>query len=202
MFEPRENVLHRTWRIQPGVGDPLNGTEHRLTIKVNLVYNELVWMFRLDVPGVQCGLWKILQILRNDDLGPGFYCCREDVPIVRVREIEHVDQWLVADDETVSDRTHHQLARPGECFRPQVGSILDEILKHLVENPVCPLGLHQASLGNSDEQVPKRVGVQHVGIVNNNKGHWSGQPKFLGQRRQLVGCIAAAFVVLAQVVQQ
>ena len=58
-------------------------------------------------------------------------------------------------------------------------------------------GLHRARLGDADEQVAQRVGIEDVGVVHHGEGRRLVQPQFPVQLGALVGCLPALQVILA-----
>ena len=57
---------------------------HADRVQVELVDQDVVGVFGLDVPVGQCFVRKVAQVESDDDLGPGPDCCGEDVSVVEV----------------------------------------------------------------------------------------------------------------------
>jgi hypothetical protein len=104
--EPAENVVHGTGWVPPGVGDALDGAVDGLAIKINLVEDELVGVFRVDVPFREVADREVAEVGGDDDLSAGLDRCREDVSIVEVGELEPVD-------EAARSRAPDNPAQPG-----------------------------------------------------------------------------------------
>jgi len=75
-----------------------------------LVDDEVVRALGLDVPALQGLSRKVTQVRRDDDLGARPDRRGQDMPVVRVGELQRPDQWLVAGDQAVPDRGEHELA--------------------------------------------------------------------------------------------
>lgn len=65
-------------------------------------------MFGLDVPVGQDFGGKVVQVERDDDLGPCPDSGGEHVPVVWVRQVEGADERFVAGHDSVSNRQVHQ----------------------------------------------------------------------------------------------
>jgi hypothetical protein len=83
-FEPAEDVGDCAWWVAPGVGGALDGAVGGLTVDVDLVEDELVGVFGLDVPAPQGGAWEVVEVGGDDELGAGSDGGGEYVPVVRI----------------------------------------------------------------------------------------------------------------------
>jgi transposase len=119
---------------------------------------------------------EVLQVVRHDHLRACLDRCREHVAVVGVRQVEGVDQGLVARHEAVAHRAIHQFARPGQPLRIEVRPVRRELAEDLIEDPVGPLRLDQSRLSDADQQVSERARVQHVGVVENDERHLRAGP--------------------------
>lgn len=98
------------------------------------------------------------------------------MPVVRVGQVDGVDQWLVAGDQAVADGLGHQLPGAGQILRVEIGPVRGQVAEDLVEDLVGPLRLHESVLGDADEQVSERARVEHVGVVQDDEGHLRAGP--------------------------
>jgi len=91
-----QDVIDGTRLSLPGVGDALNGAVPGLAIEVDLVEDEVVGMFRLDVPLAECLGREVLDVRSDDHLGAGGDGSGEDMPVVGVRDRQCVDERFVS----------------------------------------------------------------------------------------------------------
>jgi hypothetical protein len=119
-------------------------------------------------------------------LGPCLDRGSEYVPVVRVRKLQPFDERLVVDYQAVRDRPVDQLAEAAELLRRRIRMPAYAGLECLVENLFGPLGLHEAGSGDPDAEVAQRVGVQHIGVIDDDEWHRSVLAEFLAQIGKLV----------------
>jgi hypothetical protein len=102
--------------------------------------------------------------------------CGENVPVVGVGQVDDLDERLVVHDQHIPDRLVHQFPGAVQLDRVQVGTIALEVAKGLVEDPVRPLRLDEASLGDADQQVAQTAGTEDIGVVDDDERHVSTDP--------------------------
>lgn len=95
----------------------------------------------------------------------------QDVPVVGVGEVELVDQVLVAGHGHVADRVVHRTAGAIQTCGVEVGAVGAQVVEHLIENPICPLRVHQPREPDPDQHVPERGGVEYVGVADHDHRH-------------------------------
>src|SRR5664280_946452 len=108
-------VVDRARRLLPGVGNGLDGLVHADRVQVELVDQEVVGVFGLDVPVGQYLSGKVAQVESDDDLGPCPDRGGENVSVVEVRQVEGADERFVARNDHVTNGEVHE--GPGRCSR-------------------------------------------------------------------------------------
>jgi hypothetical protein len=82
---------------------------HADRVQVELVDQEVVWVFGLDVPVGQCFGRKVAQVECDDDLGPCPDRGGENVSVVEVRQVGRADERFVAHDDHVTNGKVHKV---------------------------------------------------------------------------------------------
>ena len=95
---------------------------------------------------------------------------RKHVPIVGIGQLKGFDEVLVSDDEAVRNRFAHQAPCSRETL-DQFGLLLKDGAFHLIEDLVRPPSLKQAGLGETNEQIALRCGVQNVSVEHRRERH-------------------------------
>src|ERR1022692_1270228 len=90
-------------------------------------------------------------------------------------ELKPIDERLVSGDEAVRDGAVDQLAQAGELLLRDVRAVARQGSECLVEDVFGPFCLYQADPADADQQVPRRVAVRRVGIIDNDEGHGQGR---------------------------
>jgi len=93
----------------------------------------------------------------------------EDVPVIAVGKLEPVDETFVAADHCVGHGDCHQPAGAAKPIRRQVGSIVDDVVEALIQDPFRPARLEEAGDGKADQKIPQPSGVQDVRVEHRNK---------------------------------
>lgn len=145
MLERTEHVVNSPRRILPRVRHPLHLRIDRLPTQIDQILHEVVRGLGLDVPAFQLVLWEVLEVLGDYDLRVHLDRRGKYMAVVGIRQIDDVDQLLVSGDEDVGDRSVHQFARATEFVRIEVGTVLLEVAKGLIEDPLGPLRLDQTA---------------------------------------------------------
>src|ERR1035437_3242959 len=101
-------VVDRARRLLPRVGNGLDSLVHTDRVQVELVDQEVVGVFGLDVPVGQYLGGKVAQVECDDDLGPCPDRGGENVSVVEVGQVEGADERFVArDDRVTNGEVHH-----------------------------------------------------------------------------------------------
>ena len=74
------------------------GSEDGSRIQIEQAESEIVWMLSFDLAGIELLLRKVLQVLRDDDIGSAPDCGRQNMPISGIGKADTIDKWL---------ETHH-----------------------------------------------------------------------------------------------
>lgn len=112
-----------------GLGTLVTATIARLAFEHGTIEYEVVSALRLDVPGRQRRLRKVLGVVRDDQLGVSLDRCGENVPVVGVGQVDDLDERLVVHDQHIPDRLVHQFPGAVQLDRVQVGTIELEVAK-------------------------------------------------------------------------
>ncbi|MDP4015403.1 MAG: hypothetical protein U0990_09900 [Candidatus Nanopelagicales bacterium] len=87
--------------------------------------------------------------------------------VIGIREsLNGVDQRLVADDQTVTDRAAHQFTKPMPLGLWHVRAVRTKRRECLIEDLVRSPSLHEASLCDPDQKVAQSIGVENVRVVH------------------------------------
>jgi hypothetical protein len=100
----------------------------------------------------------------------------KDVPVDNVGQVQHLDQRFVTSDEHIPDCLVHQFSGAIELAWIEIGPVLLEVTKRLIENLVGPFRLNQTSLSDTDQQVAQAVRIENVGVVEDDERHLSTDP--------------------------
>jgi len=93
------------------------------------------------------------------------------VTIVDVGKNERVDELLEVGHHAVGHCLRHQLPRALEGLGLQVGTVLEDVPKALVEDRRRPPRAHDAGVAETDEQVTKRRRIEHACVVEDDERH-------------------------------
>lgn len=77
-------------------------------------------MDRLDVVGSQRVRWKILEVEGHDALGASLNGCSQHMTVVRIGQIQTIDERLVTCDYAVGDCLRHEPPSAAESMRLQI----------------------------------------------------------------------------------
>ena len=194
-FELAEHVLYVLRRPGPRIGDLLNAGGDGPPVDADLVQHEVIGRLGSDIPLPEVGGWEVLQIAGDDDLRTGLDRRGQHVPVSWIGEFEPFDEGFVSGDEAVSDRLVHQLAKAVKLVRRDVRPVLLSARSISSRISLVHLACTRPAWADADQQVSQRVGVEHVGVVDHDEGHWSVQPQFLAQPGELVRGVAALQVI-------
>ncbi len=78
----------------------------------------------------------------------------ENVPIVAVGKLEFFDETFVAADHRVGYGDRHQLPGAAKPICWQVGSIGDDVVEALIQDPFGPTSLVEAGDRKADQEIP------------------------------------------------
>ena len=73
-----------------------NGSEDRARVEIEQTEGEIIRVPGFNPVGIKRSLWKVLQVLRDDDIGSPRDGGRQDVPIVGIGKIQAIYQRLEA----------------------------------------------------------------------------------------------------------
>src|ERR1700728_246478 len=105
-------------------------------VDVNLVQHEGVRRLSLDVPWLKV-LWReVPEVAGDDDLGAGLNGGGQHVAVLRVGQLQALDQRLVPGYKAVPDGLVHEPPEPVKLLGRDIGSVPPQRRGHLVEDRV------------------------------------------------------------------
>ena len=75
-----------------------NGSEDDSRIKIEQAEGKIVRVLSFDPVGIELLLRKVLQVLRDNDIGLALDCSRQNMPVSGIGKANTIDKWL---------ETHH-----------------------------------------------------------------------------------------------
>ena len=147
--QANEQLRERSRGLLEVSGLVLDELYHSVRVEVEEVAKELVGGLRLDSIREVA---KVVQIVRNDHLSPGFDGRSRYVPVLLV-VLHRGFQRLIPRDQGLREGARHGREEVfrlcgRHCFR------VDEVPDRLVQDLLGPIGLEQAFGGRSEEGVP------------------------------------------------
>ena len=103
---------------------------------------ERIRRHHLHAVGFQVLAGKVLEVECDDHVRLRVNGRREDMPVIRVRQRQALDQGLVAGDLRVGNRLIHQGPDPLYSRRPEVRAVEQQVPAPLVMDGVGPAGSH------------------------------------------------------------
>jgi hypothetical protein len=98
------------------------------------------------------------------------------VAVILVGEVDPGHERLVTLDQRVGQRFEHQCPGPPKLRLIEIRTLPEHCGEAFVEDPVRPTGAKKPLLGDTDEQVAERSGVEYAGIVDPDESH-RGPPR-------------------------
>ena len=86
------------------------GYAHGVPIEIEQMQDELIRMLSNDAVISQDARWEIIQVESHDHVGLAANGRRQYMPIIGIRQIQTVDQTLVARHQAIGNALVHQLA--------------------------------------------------------------------------------------------
>src|SRR5262249_37907318 len=141
--------------------DRPHGLEEDRLREMELMGQELVRMLRFDSPSIKRLGGEVLEIDRDNEIGTTLYCRGEDKAVIRVRQLEHIDELLEIGHDRVAHVRIHQIARSLELRARQIPSILENGPDPLLMHCVGPLGAVEVRNCKLHEEVAERCGIEN-----------------------------------------
>lgn len=169
---------------------------------------ELVRVLRGNPIGIECLLRKIGEVIRHDHPGLATDCCGKHVSIVRIRQLQCVDELLVSSHEAIGHGPVHQFPCATQLLRSQVGATFKNRSHPLGVNFLSPPSAKKIRQSNPQQQIPEGRRMQYASIVEGRETRHAlvSQPQFLGLRGELVESFLAldprALLILRQVLEE
>jgi len=166
-----DDVVECGRRVAHRVRNRLDGRVHRVAIEMELVEKELIGVLGFDIPGREFMCGEVVQVEGDDRRCPGPDRCGENVAIPGIRQRHARDDRFISRDEAIGDRLAHQFARARQPVRRDVRVVGAHITEYLVEDLLCPAGVHQPGLGDLNEHMPQCRRIQDVGVIDDREAH-------------------------------
>jgi hypothetical protein len=171
-LELSEDVLRGVW-LRTAVGNVLNAGEYDAVIDSDLVEDEVVRRFGLNVELSQVFSWKGPDVSCDDHLRAGLDGSCEYMPVVRIGQLQAGDQRFIAPDQAIRYRVIDQVLELIQFGRVKTGVSAKLGPGRLIDDLGCPLGLDHPRLSDPDEQVSLRVRIERVSVVDDYEWHVS-----------------------------
>jgi hypothetical protein len=139
--------------------------DHSFQVTVHQQTGECIGMDGLHAVGVKLGRREIVEVERDDVVGPNLDGYGQDVTVVRVREGEAFDVLLVPVHTGVREGTVHFASGIFEIVPGHVRAISMDVARPLAVNVVAPVGPHEIVHGQPEQEIPQVGGIEDVGIV-------------------------------------
>lgn len=91
--------------------------------------------------------------------------------VVRVGQLEAVDERLVAGHVGVRQREVHERLGAREVLRREIGALAQHCAEALLDDLVAPVGLDHAGPRDADEQIAKRCREEHACVIDDDERH-------------------------------
>lgn len=178
-----------------------HGSKDGSLIEFEEAPHESVRMPGFDAKRRKPGGRKVVQVLGHDQIGVRGDCRSKHMAVIGIREIESLDERLVAGDQAVPNTRIHHCSRTFEV-RLQSGALAKNCTYPFIVNAIRPLRAEQIGEGKPHEQIPQRCGIQHTGIVQHRDGrhcptrHSVAQPELLSLLGHLLENVAPRLILL------
>ena len=133
--------------------------------QVELIDQEVVGMPDLDPIGLQGCSRKILQVERHDEVGPCADGRSQNMPIVRVRQCDGIDERLVTCNKAIPDMSIHQVSGSLKLFRLQVRAIFENVPHPLIMNGIGPFRAVKICHREMHEQIAEWSRIEDTRVV-------------------------------------
>lgn len=161
--------------------------QHRALIDIEELADEDVGMLCLDGEARQGGAWKILQIVGDDDRRTSMTSCSKDMAVVRVWQVEPIDQVLMTGHEAIGGMLVHQVSLSLDLRAGEVGALGEQGTHPLLVDLRRPFRPEEALQGEPHQEVAERCRVEHIGVEQrDDRVHALLQAQFLVVGRELV----------------
>ena len=89
---------------------------------------------------------------------------RKHMPVIWIRQVHGIDQWFIARDQSVQDRSIHQLAGPHEIGTLKAWPLFQQITNPFVMHPVAPSRPKKLCLGEKQNEAAQACPIKDICI--------------------------------------
>ncbi len=139
--------------------------------QVNQVDDEGVRVYGFNAVCCQSRRGKVLQVEGDDGLSTDSNGCRENMPIVLVRQGQRRFQRFEVLDKNICNRRVHELTRSRQPRLIEFRTLEQDVSKDLVEDSLRRPRTNDRSLPKPNEQISKRCREQHASVVDDRECH-------------------------------
>ena len=177
-----------------------NGSEDRARVGIEQAEGEIIRGLGFNLVGIEPLLWKVLQVLRDDDIGPPPDGGRQNVSIVGIGKTQAIYQRLEAHDQCVREMPIHCLPGSLELIEAEVGPVIQHVPHPFFMDHGTPAGAVEISVGEPQKRVSKAGRIDDVGVQKRSEPiHALLKAKFFIELGQFVERLTARTLRLTPV---
>ena len=121
-------------------------------------------MLSFDFIGIEL-LWrKVLQVLRDDDIGSAPDCGGQNMPVIGIGKAQTIDKWVEAHHQRIGEMPIHCLPGSLELIGAEVGPVIQHVPHPFFVDHSAPASAIKISVGETQKGVAKAGGVDDIGI--------------------------------------
>jgi hypothetical protein len=163
------------------IANGLDGQADGARGEVQEIHDELVGVLGRKAVGSESGVREVAKIGGDDHAGLASDRSRHDVPVIRVRKLDPVDECLVSGDEAVGSGTIHLLAHALERCGLDVWPVPEQASHPFPVDLGGPTGTEQSRRRELQKDVPQRCGIEDAPIED--RGESAVHDESANQRR-------------------
>jgi hypothetical protein len=146
------------------------GLYHLVGVQIDEVVNKFIWSLRFDPELPQRFGRKVLGIVGNNYTGAAANRGRQDMAIIRVRQIQSRHELPVPDHEGIGSMLVHELPRALQLRPGQVWPSLKQVGDPFFVNVVRPSSTKETWNCQKHQEAAKVGRIQNVGVKKSSKG--------------------------------
>ena len=178
-----------------------NSSEDRARVEVEQAEGEIIGVLGFNLVGVEPLLRKVLQVLRDDDIGSPPDCSRQNVSIIGVGKTQAIYHRLEAHDQCVREMPIHRLPGSLELIEAEVGSVIQHVPHPFFMDHGAPAGAVEIPVGEPHKRVSKAGRIDDVGVQKRGEPiHALLKAKFFIELGQFIERLTARTLRLTPVV--
>ena len=161
----RYNIFRKVkWRRPVVVQIFPNGISESRWVNTFNISEKIIRMHGMQPVGRQTFLWKIRNIESDDTTRLADDRRRKHMPVIWIRQVHGIDQWFIARDQSVQNRSIHQLAGPHEIGTLKARPLFQQITNPFVMHPVAPSRPEKLCLGEKQNEAAQACPVKDICI--------------------------------------